>query len=1087
MRTDIPEKANRILRLILIAFLLIILRLWYLAVIEHDQKFEESRKPQRRVVVEPSRRAIITDRFGLPLAINKMQYRVAILYSQFGQIPAVSWIQDPSGKKIKQYKRKEYIANLASVLSKELNLNRERLEDLIYSKASLYYNLPFVIKDDLTEKEYFRLKMLEKDWLGIQVQHVPKRTYPQGKVGADILGYMGAINREEYEAIIGEMKALEIYIHEYKDGQDPIPLATIEGPEQAQQRLKALRARAYSVNDSIGKAGIERRFDTELRGMQGRKTYYSDARGNYLRELPGSYPPMPGNNLKLSISIELQEFAEKLLIQNERVREAQVSNPAADKPPSTKQPWIKGGAIIAMDPKTGEIYALASYPRYDPNDFITSGNPDTAAEKKSHILRWLENEEYIAQIWDQKRPLEREAFNDALQQLEEESISMTWDRYLDAVLATESPTRKAISQIHNVKQAIELQQAIDGLLVLSGQADLYWLLQVLFSGDGHHPYGQKLPNDIRQAITENLEQQSEETAILKQKVNHLLNQLPEHYDKAMLIDLCRLAVDGERISDALADALKHQSLSTYRMACAAVATVEPIVRAMSADLFHEIAFKPWRQENGKRFIQLKRKEEKAARQYTKPYIDYLDAEEKQLFQQFWLAQRWKLIRAFLGGAQVDHELTPYLNALTQWQKELSQGAHQSTPWNKSYSILQKALKEIPTPLAEAYLQSLRTFHELDRPLLGQYKNLRKTNGRQLEKHLAAAFYPRYGFGYGRSYAYRQAACQGSLFKLVTAYAGLIQKYQELGGKNATPTSLNPFTMTDVVQKHGKQVTVGYLSNGTAIPQIYKGGRIPSSSIKTIGQIEVLRALETSSNPYFALLAGDILHKPDDLIDAAKLFSYGAKTGIELPGEIKGRLPIDLSTNRTGLYSTAIGQHTLVVTPLQTCLMLSAINNGGKILKPRIVNQIGFKPTSEEVKSVIPLPGPIQNILIEGMQRVMARMHQGSLSGLSKLYENYPEAISDYLDLKGILYGKTSTSEALEQIDLDLEQGTNKYTHIWFGGFSHDPSGTAFVSRDANGEPDLVVVVYLRFGKFGREAAPLGAQMVKFWHDLRQGH
>src|SRR5207244_225236 len=109
-------------------------------------------------------------------------------------------------KKVKKYKRKEYICSLAKLLAKELQLDPERLEDLIFSKAALYYHRPFVIKDELSEKEYYRLKMLEKQWLGIQVQNLPKRIYPLGKVGADIIGYMGAINQQEYEAIIGEIK-----------------------------------------------------------------------------------------------------------------------------------------------------------------------------------------------------------------------------------------------------------------------------------------------------------------------------------------------------------------------------------------------------------------------------------------------------------------------------------------------------------------------------------------------------------------------------------------------------------------------------------------------------------------------------------------------------------------------------------------------------------------------------------------------------------------------------------------------------------------------------------------------------------------
>ena len=122
-----------------------------------------------------------------------------------------------------------------------------------------------------------------------------------------------------------------------------------------------------------------------------------------LKELPGGKDPLSGNRLKLTLSAELQAFAEQLLIQNEDVRQGYAS--VSDVPGGllTKQPWMKGGAIIAMDPQNGEILAMASYPRFDPNDFIVSGNPEISSQKRNNIQRWLEQEEYIAQVWDGQR------------------------------------------------------------------------------------------------------------------------------------------------------------------------------------------------------------------------------------------------------------------------------------------------------------------------------------------------------------------------------------------------------------------------------------------------------------------------------------------------------------------------------------------------------------------------------------------------------------------------------------------------------------------------------------------------------------
>ena len=77
---------------------------------------------------------------------------------------------------------------------------------------------------------------------------------------------------------------------------------------------------------------------------------------------------------------------------------------------------------------------------------------------------------------------------------------------------------------------------------------------------------------------------------------------------------------------------------------------------------------------------------------------------------------------------------------------------------------------------------------------------------------------------------------------------------------------------------------------------------------------------------------------------------------------------------------------------------------------------------------------------------------------------------------------------MENIDLDPNLGTNIYNHIWFGGIVFDPNKSdvpdTFVFRDRFGKPELVVVVYLRYGAWGKDAAPLAAQVVQKWRKLK---
>ncbi len=516
----------------------------------------------------------------------------------------------------------------------------------------------------------------------------------------------------------------------------------------------------------------------------------------------------------------------------------------------------------------------------------------------------------------------------------------------------------------------------------------------------------------------------------------------------------------------------------------------------------------------------RRLEEKKNRLYAKPYIDYLDAQENLLFEDFWQQHSLEFLLIFVRGETIVQEnLHPYRDHFKKWHSEIILGAHKQAQWKSSYDVLQKSIASLDPQSALDYLKTLRGYYQLNRPLFGRYRHLRKEQNQYLEKHLASAFYPLNGFGYGRSQAYRQTAALGSIYKLIPAYAALKQKYQELNRNSMTMDDLNPLEMTDQAYRRGKDLYVGYLENGTPLPKIFKGGRLPRSSSSHIGKLDLIRAIETSSNPYFSLLAGEVLKSPLDMLIASQQFSFGSRTGLDLPGEITGKLPKDLLTNKTGLYATAIGQHTLEVTPLQTCVMLSTLANGGKVLKPQIVKSIAGKSSRVEkllqlnqgtteailvdskngkaiydflptVKQKLFLPEIIRKILLEGMRKVVVRTQRESLAGLSRFYKDYPEAISDYLDLKDYLVGKTSTAESVENIDLDIENGTNVYKHVWFGGIAfksrlNQNNDQVFVFKNQFGDPDLVVIVYLRFGVYGKEAAPLAAQVVNKWREIKK--
>ena len=97
MDSLIPDKANRVLNVILLGLLLILIRVWYLATVQHDEYLERSRRPKRRIVIERVERATIRDRFNIPMALNKIQYNAAICYADIRQIPNFRWEKDENG------------------------------------------------------------------------------------------------------------------------------------------------------------------------------------------------------------------------------------------------------------------------------------------------------------------------------------------------------------------------------------------------------------------------------------------------------------------------------------------------------------------------------------------------------------------------------------------------------------------------------------------------------------------------------------------------------------------------------------------------------------------------------------------------------------------------------------------------------------------------------------------------------------------------------------------------------------------------------------------------------------------------------
>ncbi len=1115
-QNSISHKTQRVLMTLLILFALIFFRIWQLTVIERDEMEQKARRPKRRWLVERPERGTIHDRYGMPLAINRICYNACIYYGNISGVPRILW-KTIDGIRIKTYPRREHIEKLSELIAKELDLDPLRVEDLIHSKASLFPHVPFIIKKNITEKEYYRLRMLERKWPGLHAESASERFYPHGKVASDILGYMGAIGQNEYFSIAKEIKELNRFFQECRDGENPLLPIGCASIRDASNRLTELKSRAYSIHDSIGKYGVEAKFEEYLRGSAGYKTFEVDVKGNFLRELAGSKSQISGKKITLNISLELQKYAEELLIEDEKTREGRsyVYDSKLQKRIPLKQPWIKGGAIVAMDPNTGEILALATNPRFDPNDFLPSA-PENAHIRNSHIHHWLETERHIANIYDGKETLDRECFSEKTG-LQTEKLKLSWKAFLNFILPNNSPIFQSLPR--TLKRAIELQEDISFLLYYSGQKNALTLFHFLFPQDKA-----SLDPLIANEIQENLSPHTHEVSKILEKWRPLFAKIKSNADKVFLIDLCRLSVFSPAFSDELIEKVGYMTTDDYFSLSQEVHCLEARAKKMTTELFHTLSFIPWRKENMKEYLKEMREKEKERKTYARPYIDYLDKMEKELFNTFWEKNRLQILTCYLKGDEASFENSQQLRSYYTYFLHRSKKDQ-----NRSDTInLQNFSKKINAPLLLDFINTVRSFDRLDRKLYFQSNRLRAKKGHLLEKHLAAAFYPTTGFGYGRSFAFRQSTPLGSIFKIITSCAALKKRIQELPLAPKSMFELNPFEMVDETRwesKVGKNgsLVVGYTLNRKPYPRFYKGGRLPKSSHRNMGRLDLISAIERSSNPYFALLAGDYLDSPDELLEMSREFNLGSKTGIDLSGEIRGNLPNDLYKNRTGLYSFAIGQHSLIATPLQTSLMLSTIANQGTLFKPQIVKQIEgnqrsnnifsrehidfafqdelrklgftfpilfakaedrkevFSKTTPEILRELEFPPQMKEILLSGLHRVTSSEKGSARAQIIKGFLQNPALLKEYKDSGYTFVGKTSTAEIMHNPYIHPSSRAQIYKHIWFGGISFHEHKTKQETWD---DPELVVIVFLRFGDAGKEAAPLAYKVVKKFREIK---
>ncbi len=275
----------RVLVSLLILFLLVLLigtRLFGLQVQGYAHFTTLSENNRLRIEPIPPTRGLIYDRNGQLLAENRPSYQLEVTVEQAGDLPLL-------------LKR---LAPLVDLSPAEI----ERFQAAVRQRRPFQ---PVLLKAGLDDETVARIAVARSELPGVEIEARPVRHYPLGAEFAHAVGYVGRINEQD---------------------------------------LLRLDRRNYAGSSHTGKTGVERFYEDVLHGIAGYRQVEVNAQGRVIRELAIT-PPVPGQDLILSIDVALQQAAREALAGRD-------------------------GAVVAMDPATGEVLALVSLPGFDPNPFV---------------------------------------------------------------------------------------------------------------------------------------------------------------------------------------------------------------------------------------------------------------------------------------------------------------------------------------------------------------------------------------------------------------------------------------------------------------------------------------------------------------------------------------------------------------------------------------------------------------------------------------------------------------------------------------------------------------------------------------------
>ncbi|WP_324717490.1 penicillin-binding protein 2 [Carboxydochorda subterranea] len=303
--TAAPGRLDRLATVALVLFGILWARLWYLQLMQGGHFAALAERNRLRVVPVTAPRGLLYDRNGQVLVRNRTSYTASIIPEEMA---------DSTGDQGEP--------PLASTLAELLRVPRQTIEEAWRAQARRYSFEPVRIARDLSVEQLIALEEHRAVLPGVMVEQEPVRDYLRHSTAAHVVGQVAPITLEE---------------------------------------LTQLADAGYRGTDLIGRTGLERVYESYLRGQDGYRQIEVDARGRF-RRLVEEKPPVPGMDLHLTLDLELQKATETALVEGIQAAEARrLRDPRL----RSGRP-VEAGAAVALDPRTGGILALASFPAFDP-------------------------------------------------------------------------------------------------------------------------------------------------------------------------------------------------------------------------------------------------------------------------------------------------------------------------------------------------------------------------------------------------------------------------------------------------------------------------------------------------------------------------------------------------------------------------------------------------------------------------------------------------------------------------------------------------------------------------------------------------